>query len=124
MKLDHTLTREIKAINGDGSREARFSFLKRLEAAKDALSLIGVGANFDECVKNHGRATVAICIEVTLYERRERLDGWGLPWALEVLKRWTNCVYANYHRAYIDDQLHPTRICNYAASFIRLTTEN
>ena len=27
-------------------------------------------------------------------------------------------------KKYIDDQIHPTRICEYAASFIRCTTED
>ena len=123
MKLDRTFSREIQAVNGDGSRDAKFQYLKKLESAQRDLSSPGVVSNFASCVKRHGRATVAICVAVTLRERKDRIDGWGMAWALEVLKLWTNCSPANYHRAYIDDQLHPTRICEYAASFLRLTSE-
>ena len=122
MKLDRTFSREILAVNGDGSRDAKFQFLSRLEAAKRDLSTPGIASHFADCIKQHGRATVAICVAVTLRQRQDRIDGWGMPWALEVLKLWTNCTPANYHRAYIDDQLNPTRICEYAASLIRLTT--
>lgn len=122
MKLDRTFSREIQAVNGDGGRDARFQYLKKLEAARRDLSTPGVVSIFADCVKRHGRATVAICIAVTIRERAERIDGWGMPWAQEVLKLWTNCTPANYHRALIDDHLHPTRICEYAAAFLRLTS--
>ena len=38
MKLDETLAREIKALNGDGSRFARFETLQKVKAARAALS--------------------------------------------------------------------------------------
>lgn len=126
MKLDSDLARAIKKeANGDGSREARFAFLKRVEAANKALSSPEVArGGFEAAMKEHGRVPVTICAAATLYNRRERLDGWGLWWALEVLNLWTNRTPGGIDRATIrDEMLHPTSICDYAGSFIRLTTE-
>lgn len=125
MTLDSDLARAIKKeANGDGSREAKIAFLKRVEEANKALSSPEVvRGGFEAAMKEHGRVPVAICVASTLYSRRERLDRWGLWWAREVLKLWTNQTPRGIDRATIrDDMLHPTSICNYAASFIRLTT--
>jgi hypothetical protein len=123
MKLDRTFAREIKALNGDGSREARFETLNKIRAANKELSTPEVRERFNDCMKTHGRAVTALCVASTLYTRRERLDEWGLTWALAVLNLWTNKMPSFIDRASIDDGLHPTRICEYAGSFIRLTTE-
>ena len=123
MKLDSTLSREIKALNGDGTREARFETLRRVEAAQKDLSTPNVREEFGRALQLHGRAVVALCVAATLYTRRERIDGWGLLWALTVLDLWTNRGPQFIDRANIDDGLHPTRICEYAGELIRLTTE-
>lgn len=123
MKLDRTFSKEIIKLNGDGSREAKFATLKRVKAAKRSLSTTGVINNFDECVKEHGRSIVALCVAATLYWRRERIDFWGYEWAKEVIALWTNRGCCSLDEAHIDDGLHPTRICEYAASFIKLTSE-
>ena len=66
----------------------------------------------------------ALVIASTLYQRRERLDNWGLLWARAVLELWTNRGRTFVERACIDDWFyHPTKICEYAGSFIRVTTE-
>ena len=125
MKLDDTFAREVKkTANGDGSREARFTFMKQVEAARKALSSPEVArGGYDAAIKEYGRVPVAICTASTLYKRKERLDGWGLWWAQTVLALWTNRPPSGIDRAAIqDDTLHPTRICDYAAGFIRLTT--
>jgi hypothetical protein len=123
MKLDSTLSREIKALNGDGTREARFETLRRVKAAQGDLSTPNVREEFGRALQLHGRAVVALCVAATLYTRRERIDGWGLLWALTVLDLWTNRGPQFIDRANIDDGLHPTRICEYAGELIRLTTE-
>ena len=123
MKLDRTLAREIKALNGDGTREARFDTLRKVRAANKDLSRPEVRDSFNDCLKAHGRAITALCVASTLYRRRERLDGWGLLWARAVLDLWTNKTPPSVDAATIDDGLHPTRICEYAGQFIRLTTE-
>lgn len=126
MKLDNDLTRAIKKeANGDGSREAKFAFLKRVEQASKDLSTSEVAqGGFDAAIKKHGRVPVAVCVAATLYERRERLGNWKFSWAVEVLNLWTNRPLGGIDRAAIrDTTLHPTKICDYAASFIRLTTE-
>lgn len=123
MKLDSTLSREIKALNGDGTREARFETLRRVKAAQKDLSTPNVREEFGRALQLHGRAIVSLCVAATLWARRERIDGWGLLWALTVLDLWTNRGPQFIDRANIDDGLHPTRICEYAGELIRLTTE-
>lgn len=126
MKLDRVFANDIRReANGDGSREAKFAFMKRVEAANKALSAPEVSdGGFDSAIKEHGRIPVAICVAATLYNRRERLDRWGFSWAMEVLKLWTNRTPSGVDRATImDEMLHPTRICGYAGDFIRLTIE-
>ena len=123
MKIDKELAKEIKALNGDGSRAARFETWRRVEAAKKELSSTDAARKFGECLKKHGRAVVALCVASTLYERRERLDGWGIWWATAVLDIWTNRGPSFRERAAIDDGLHPTRICEYAGPFMRAVIE-
>ena len=125
MKLDSTLAREIrKQANGDGSREAKFAFMEKVRGASRMMSTPNVlTGKFDEAFKVYGRVPVAICIAATLHLRRERLDFWKFQWATEVLSLWTNRTAHGVEDAYINDGIHPTRICEYAGSFIRLTTE-
>lgn len=128
MKLDRVLANDIKKqANGDGSREARFAFLKKVREAAKMMSTPEVveDGKFDEAMKIYGRVVVSICVAATLYQRRERLDFWKFNWAMEVLNLWTNRTPHGIEEAYIDDGIHPTRICDYdyAGSFIRLTTE-
>lgn len=123
MRLDRELAREIKALNGDGTREARFETLRRVKAAQADLSTTKVRDSFTDCLREHGRAVTAICVASTLYERRERLESWGIPWAIAVLDLWANRGPSFIERAAIRDGLHPTRICEYAGEFIELTTE-
>ena len=78
--------------------------------------------NFSDIVKKYGRVSVAICVAATILDRQDRLEYVSVQWAHEVMKLWTNrpggpnCVLIN-------DGLHPTRIEEYAGSFIRLTTD-
>lgn len=123
MTLDRELSRELRALNGDGSREARFGTWRRVEAARKDLSSPEVRESFNECLRRHGRAVVSLCVAATLYTKRERLDGWCLSWALAVLDLWQNRGPSFIERAVIDDGLHPTRICEYAGELIRVTTE-
>lgn len=123
MKLDRTFAREIKkTANGDGSREARFAFLNPARGAAKRLSTPNVRNDFDDVLREYGRATVGLCVAVTVWERRDRLESQTVRWAMEVLKLWTNrprdiiCLY-------IYDNLHPSRIEEYAGSLIRITTE-
>ena len=123
MKLDRTLAKEIKAANGDGGREAKFSLLRKIDEARKDMSTPEVMTQFNDMPRKHGRAVTAICVAATLWSRRDRLDGWRLKWAAEVLDLWTTKPPSGVSRAVIEDGLHPTRICEYAASFINFTTE-
>ena len=123
MKLDRTFEREIKkAANGDGSREARFEFLRRAKEAAKKMSTPEVMREFGNVLREYGRAVVGLCVAVTAWEHRDRLDDRTTRWAAEVLQLWANrprdalCIY-------IDDGLHPTSIEVYAGYFIRDTTE-
>ncbi len=123
MKIDREPAKEIKAANGDGSREAKVALVQRVRAANKDLSTPTVTTGFNDAIKKHGRVPVALCIAGTLYARRERLDRWGFAWAEEVLKLWTNRPPSYIQIATINDGLHPTRICEYAGSFVRAVIE-
>ena len=124
MKLDRTLVRDIKSLIGNGSREAKFALLKRIDAAKKDLSTPQVRSTFNVCLRKHGRAVVAICVAATLDARKDRLDYWEWRWANDVLALLPkNITRGNLERAHIDDGIHPTAICDYAGSFIRLSVE-
>ena len=79
MKLDRTLAKEIRALFGNGSREAKFAALKRIDAARKDLSTTRVRDTFADCLREHGRAVVAVCVAATLDARKERLDYWVGP---------------------------------------------
>lgn len=123
MKLDNTLVREIKTkLYCNGDREAKFAALKKVRAACADLSTINVCDTFDDCMRKHGRAVVAVCVAATLEIRKERLDWWQWEWAHEVLKLVSFFTPSNLESAHIKDGLHPTRICEYAGSLIKFTT--
>lgn len=124
VKLDSTLVREIKNLVGDGSKAAKFEMLAKIDAANRELAGSAARTNFYAVLKKHGRAVVAVAVACTLRNRWERLDCWGINWALAVLDLlpfvWTQ---GNMDRATIKDyELHPTAICDYAGDFIKLTT--
>ena len=124
MKLDGDFVREVrKKANGDGSREARFAFIKEVKEARKKLSTPEVRRTFGECIKEYGRVPVAICVAATIIERRDRLETRTVRWATSVLELWTNKPFSGIVFAHIHDNLHPTRIEEYAGEFIRLTTE-
>ena len=123
MKLDKEFAKEIKHVaNGDGSREARFAFLKKARAAAKDLSTTEAAKRFDAAIKEHGRAVVGIVTADTIIARADRLNSDNVAWAREVLKLYTNRP-TDFLSLHINDNLHPTRIEEYAGKFIRLTTE-
>lgn len=123
MKLDRTFQRETKRIaNGDGSREAKFAFIKILKQVNKRLSTTKVSEEFSKCIKEYGRVPVCICTAITIIDRKERLEYDTFQWAMEVSKLWTNRPPETGF-AIIEDGLHPTRIEEYARSIIRATTD-
>lgn len=123
MKLDRTFAREIKkTANGDGSREARFAFLNRAREATRKLSTPNVMREFDDILREYGRATVGLCVAVTVWERRRKLERRTVQWAMAVLELWTNRP-VDILWLYISDNLHASRIEEYAGSLIRFTTD-
>lgn len=122
VKLEKCFEREVRKINGDGSREARFAFLNPAKAAAKELSTPSVASVYGECIKKYGRVTVAICTAATIAERRDRLEFNTVLWANEVLKLWNNRP-SDISCVAIRDGLHPTRIEEYAQSLIKITTD-
>ena len=123
MTLDRTFSAEIKKANGDGSREARFAFLRPAKEAAKRLSTPNVREDFNDILREYGRVAVGLCVAVTIRERMDRLDGSTVRWAEKVLALWTNRPSDTSCLA-IRDNLHPTRIEEYAGSLIRLTIED
>lgn len=122
MKLDRSFARDITKANGDGGREAKFALLNPARAAAHEMSNPAVMQNFPAVMKKYGRVAVGLCVAATILDRQDRLKADSIQWAREVMKLWTNrpgdpnCVL-------IADNLHPTRIEEYAGSLIRLTTD-
>lgn len=123
MNIDRTLAAEIRKLNGDGNREDKFKTLKKVKETRKMLSSPEVMRNFDKCIKACGRAPVALCVAATLLDREERLENYEIKWALDVISLWTNRGPSFLEEAVIVDDLHPTRICEYAGSFIEMTKE-
>lgn len=124
MKLDSTLVKEIRNAAGNGDRETKFRLLRRVSDACKDLSNSDIRTTFNQSIRKHGRVPVVICVAATLEARRERLDGWGITWALEILSLLPGWTPGNLERAYIDDGIHPTAICEYARGLISCTCEN
>ena len=122
MKLDRELAKEIRKANGDGSREVKFELLRKVKAADADLSTPNVMERFDEILCKYGRVPVAICVGVTAAMREDRLNRWIVDWGREVLTLWTNRPH-DISVALIEDNLHPSRIEEYAGGFVRATTE-
>ena len=122
--IDSALKREIKtSLYGKGDRPAKFEALAKLRAAKADLSSPTVMTNFNNCMSKHGRAAVAVCVAATLIQRSEQLDYWRNDWAQDVINLLPFLTTENLRGLYIDDNLHPARICEYAGSLIKYTTE-
>ncbi len=124
MKLDKTFIRDIKKIaNGDGGADHRKAFRQTIRAANAELSSPTVRERYSECISKYGRVPVAICTAVTIIYRQDRLEWRSVRWAQEVLKCWTNRPHTDLDFAYINDGLHPSRIEEYAAGLMSVTTE-
>lgn len=121
--LDRDFVKDLQKANGDGSREAKFELWNDVCDARDLMSDPEAEYRLNTCLSKYGRAVTAFVIASTLFHRRERLGGWGLLWAQEVLKHWTNRSPSFVQRACIDDWFyHPTKICDYSSAFIRITS--
>lgn len=121
--VDKELLREIRAYTRfDGKRETFRPIRKQLDACRKDLSTPGVMYKFDDLLLAHGRAPIAILLACTLRERSWRLDGHYLWWADFVL---SNAALPSWYKPEdhsIIDDLHPTRIFEYAGEFLRLTS--
>lgn len=121
--VDQELLREIHRGCGI-DREHRFSFMRSVQGVRDILSDCTINDKaINIALIKYGRAAVAVCLASTIRMRRERLDGWKIQWANEVVDAWGNRGNTFVDRAQIDDWwLHPTKICEYAAPYIAAWT--
>lgn len=121
-KLDFTFARDVYNIsNGDGTREARFAFMRDAKAVAKELSCPKAPYIFNYVVQTHGRVAVAVCVAVTILAHQDRLESKSIQWAQQVMQLWHNRPSCT-DSLLILDGLHPTRIEEYAGSFIRLTS--
>lgn len=124
MKLDRTLVKEIKSkVYADGTRSAKFAALRKVKEAACDMSTTSIRTTFNDLLRKHGRAVTAICVAATLCQRKERIDNRGIVWANKVLELVPFFSMSNIEDASINDGIHPTAICEYAASLVRYTTE-
>lgn len=123
MKLDETFIKDIKKIaNGDGSRKAKFNFLRSVKSAAKELSTPSVVQTFNKVLCKYGRVTIGICLAATTLARQDRLSSSFVKWGYSVLNLWSNRP-SDLSCVCIDDKLHPTRIEEYAYDFVRMTSE-
>ena len=123
MTLEKSFAREIQAVNGNGSREARVAFLNRAREAARAMSSPEIMGRFDEFVHRFGRDVVGICVAATICcDREGRIPRRMVDWAKAVMSLWTNRP-GNPSSVLILDNLHPCRIGEYAGTLIRETID-
>lgn len=123
--LDRSFAAEIRKANGDGALPARFALIRQVRSACSALSTPAVLTTFGAVLREHGRVPVALCVAATIHVHREWFGGSlaAVQWAEDVLSCWTNRSPHAIADAYIRDNLHYTRILEYAGNFIRLTSD-
>jgi len=115
--LDRTFTAEIKkAANGDGERECRLALTKELFEVSKAL---GNRYAFDNCIKQYGRAKVAICVACTIMREQYRYETPQITWAQAVMALWTNRTNRSVDAATIN--IHPAILAD-NSRFLRVAT--
>lgn len=119
--IDSTFAQEIKAYNSDGSRVSRIAMINKVAAAAAQLSTPNVREVFRAAIAEHGRAAVGLCVAATMVERGNRISNGYRAWAVQVLALWRDRPAA-LDRVCIRDDLHPSRIEDYADSLVRATT--
>ena len=129
MKADPVLISEIKKAAGR-TRGERLAFLGQCNAFSNELGgaiknnngLRSLKSIFDKTMLGYPRTVTACCLAATIV-MREGMSYASQVWAQGVIETW-NPTSSQRLRAYIDDNLHPSRVEEYAGSFIRATTMN
>lgn len=127
MKCDDTLLREISKAAGK-TRAERIAFVSQCAAFSEELGkaikhnngLLALKSIFDRTMLQYPRAVTACCVAATI-RMREGMSRSSQEWAQSVLDAW-KATESHKLRAYIDDNLNPCRIEEYAGSFIRCTS--
>ena len=127
MKADPTLLSEIKKLAGKTKAE-RLLFLTAVDqfsrglgsAIKANNGLQTLKTIFDKAMLGYPRAVTACSLAVTI-EMRDGMSVNARTWARSVMEAW-NPTASQRLRGYIDDNLNPTRIEEYAGGFIRCTS--
>ena len=129
MKADPVLISEIKKAAGK-TRGERLAFLDQCNAFSNELGKAIKGNNglralksiFDRVMLGYPRTVTACCLAATIVMRGS-MSYAAQVWAHGVIEAW-NPTSSQRLRAYIDDNLHPSRVEEYAGGFIRATTMN
>lgn len=127
MKCDDTLLREISKAAGK-TRAERIAFVGQCAAFSEELGkaikhnngLLALTSIFDRTMLQYPRAVTACCVAATI-RMRDGMSRSSQEWAQSVLDAW-KATESHKLRAYIDDNLHHSRIEEYAGSFIRCTS--
>lgn len=122
MKIDRTLSTEIRGLNSHGERSAKAAFAQMMRGAVADLSNPNIMTEFGDILSKHGRAVTALCVAATIKSRADRLSRAAVDWAEAVLACFEDADRAVRLGAY-EDNLHPSRIETYAGSLIKYTTE-
>ena len=129
MKADPVLISEIKKAAGK-TRGERLAFLDQCsafsnelgKAIRDNNGMRALKSIFDKVMLGYPRTVTACCLAATIV-MREGMSYASQVWAQGVLEAWSP-TSSQRLRAYIDDNLHHSRIEEYAGGFIRATTIN
>lgn len=127
MKCDETLLREVSRMAGKSKAE-RLAFVGQCAAFSYALGkaiknnngLLNLKTIYDRITLQYPRTVNACCLAATI-ALRDGTSQSAKEWAQGVLDAWKP-LESHKQRAYIDDNLHPSRIEEYAGSFIRCTS--
>lgn len=122
MKLEKDFRRQIQKAVGSGDREAKFELLGAVRKAARDMSTPKIPYEFNEAVRKHGRAIVALSVAATITERSKYIKREYVEWAGQVMQMWTTKPNVLYDVC-IKDDLHPSRIEEYARLLITSTTE-
>lgn len=116
--MDKSLVREIKAA--EKSHRGQTAFLVQIRRAAKELSTPDImdGELLKKCINKYGRAVIVCLLASTIMDRADRLHDDTVRWAEDVYRVW---LYRGYDTPTIADNLHPSRIEEYAGWFLQLT---
>lgn len=120
--LNNELLKALKKIPcRDENRELYREYRRRCAACASDLSRMQSPEDFDAVAAKHGQLATAISLAETLFSLASRLGNWEINWAMEVLDVVPFHVDESFT---FHNNLHPTKICTYAADFVKTCQVN